>query len=367
LAEEMLRPFFAGDALTTELSAICKEAFDFPIPLVKLKNGPQVLELFHGPTCAFKDVGAQFLAACMARIPRPNAKNKTDLVLVATSGDTGGAVAAAFSRKTKIRVAILYPKGKISSAQEQQLTCWGDQVTAFSVLGDFDDCQKIVKAAFQDAELQERFSLISANSISLGRLLPQMVYYAGASLQNPGDFIVPTGNLGNAMAAYWAKQMGFPIGKIHFALNANTTIRDFLTTGQWVPHPTVATLANAMDVGNASNAERLRNLFPNVDKIDAQAIVANDKDILLAINKAYDQYGYISCPHTATAFHAYWKLGIKDANLVATAHPAKFLDVMPKVIAEKVTIPEPLAKLAKLPSSKKEMSADLASLKKQLS
>jgi threonine synthase len=303
----------------------------------------------------------------MARIPHPSEdKKKTELVLVATSGDTGGAVAAAFSRKTKIRVAILYPKDKISPAQEQQLTCWGEQVSAFSVLGDFDDCQRIVKSAFQDAEMRSRFSLISANSISLGRLLPQMVYYAGASLQNPGDFIVPSGNLGNAMAAYWAKQMGFPIGKIHFALNANATIRDFLSTGKWQPHPTVATLANAMDVGNASNAERLRNLFPNVDLIDAQAIVASDKEILDAINKAYELYGYIACPHTATAFNAYWKLNLKDAILVATAHPAKFLDVMPKDVAAKVKIPTALEKLAKLKSDKIEIAAELTELKKQL-
>ena len=211
-----------------ELGAICREAFDFPAPLVQLPNAPaplSVLELFHGPTCAFKDFGARFLAACMERIRRDQRRKLT--ILVATSGDTGGAVAAAFHGKPWVDVAVLYPKGKVSQRQAQQLACWGGNVRTFAVRGTFDDCQRIVKEAFVDPALAETHQLSSANSINIGRLLPQMVYYAKAGLQlwretgRRANFIVPTGNLGNSLACIWARHVGMPIGEIVLATNAN--------------------------------------------------------------------------------------------------------------------------------------------------
>ncbi|MFO0454190.1 MAG: threonine synthase, partial [Pseudomonadota bacterium] len=274
VAERLLAPFFAGDPLAPQLGAIVREAFDFPVPLVRLHPSPaggvdddaHVLELFHGPTAAFKDFGARFLAACLARIPRADSRPLT--ILVATSGDTGGAVAAAFHRRPGTRVVVLYPKGLVSPRQERQLTCWGDNVTSLCVEGTFDDCQRLVKAAFADERLRAGYELSSANSINVGRLLPQACYYALASLETgrragkaPG-FVVPSGNLGNVLACVWARRVGLPIGAILMGFNANRTVPDYVERGEWRPRPSIATLASAMDVGNPSNMERLRHLHP---------------------------------------------------------------------------------------------------------
>ncbi|HEX6037672.1 pyridoxal-phosphate dependent enzyme, partial [Longimicrobium sp.] len=225
VAARLLAPFFAGDALEDALGDICREAFTFPVPLKELRGGTAVLELFHGPTAAFKDVGARFLAATMSRIGGEDARPLT--ILVATSGDTGGAVAAAFHGRPGVEVAVLYPAGMVSPRQEKQLTTWGGNVRAFAVRGAFDDCQRLVKAAMADDELRAARRLSSANSISIGRLPPQMAYYAWASREYvrrhgraPG-FVVPTGNLGNALAALWARRMGMPIREVVLATNAN--------------------------------------------------------------------------------------------------------------------------------------------------
>src|SRR5690606_14140340 len=260
IAAEVLAPFFAGSPLADELDAICNDALDFPVPLKSLDGGAgklSVLELFHGPTAAFKDVGARFLAAVMERaLPLVSDDRPGPLtILVATSGDTGGAVAAAFHGRRGIRVGVLYPKGQVSPRQQHQLTCWGGNVRAFEVAGSFDDCQAMVKAAFVDPELSRRHRLTAANSINLGRLLPQAAYHAAASLWHfrkhgtAAGSIVPTGNLGNGMACVWAKAIGMPIREIVLAVNANRTIPDFLATGDWQPRPSVQTLASAMDVG----------------------------------------------------------------------------------------------------------------------
>lgn len=266
VAHHLLRPFVGGDPLEADFDSICREAFDFPAPLVRLNDAPgpaSVLELYHGPTCAFKDFGARFLAASLERIHRGSERRLT--VLVATSGDTGGAVAAAFHRRLWVDVVLLYPKGLVSPRQAHQLACWGDNVRTFAVLGTFDDCQRMVKEAFRDPTLMRTHGLSSANSINLGRLLPQMVYYASASLQiwrteecKP-NFIIPSGNLGNAVACVWAREMGLPVGEIVLATNENRTITDYLQRGEWQPRPSVSTLASAMDVGNPSNMERLRS------------------------------------------------------------------------------------------------------------
>ncbi|MGH7105461.1 MAG: threonine synthase [Acetobacteraceae bacterium] len=272
-AAHLLAPFVEGDPLAPSLSAITAEAFDFRAPVVPLGTGGRlaVLELFRGPTAAFKDFGARFLAACLARLRGPSSRPLT--VLVATSGDTGAAVAAAFHGRPRIQVAVLFPKGLVSPTQERQLTCWGGNVRSFSVRGTFDDCQRLVKQAFLDRQWREERALSSANSINLGRLLPQAVYYAAASLSvwrrhgEPASFIVPSGNLGNAVACIWARKLGLPIADVVLAHNANRTVPDFLQTGDWRPRPSIATLASAMDVGNPSNMERLHALYPDLTEI----------------------------------------------------------------------------------------------------
>src|SRR6202044_1991863 len=258
-----------GDRLRPLLGEIAQAALDLPAPTTAVTACPDplfALELFHGPTAAFKDFGARFLAESLQRLETDAASPLT--ILVATSGDTGGAVAAAFHRRPWVRVVILYPAGLVSPRQEQQLTCWGDNVASLRIAGTFDDCQRLVKEAFGDSQLSGRHRFSSANSINIGRLLPQMVYYAASSLdierrtRSPVSYIIPAGNLGNAFAAVWAPAPGFPIARIILAHNINRTVPDFLKTGVWQPRPSVATLASAMDVGNPSNMERLRALYP---------------------------------------------------------------------------------------------------------
>src|SRR5690606_33962233 len=300
-------PFFADDRLASALPELCEEAFDFPIPLRELTTGTAVLELFHGPTAAFKDVGARFLAAALSRL---NAGRESPLtILVATSGDTGGAVAAAFHGREGVRVIVLYPLGRVSPRQEKQLTVWGGNVRALAVRGDFDACQRMVKEALADPELQGRARLSSANSINLGRLLPQMVYYADASLRYlrehgvaPG-FIVPTGNLGNAVACLWAQQVGMPIREVVVATNANPAISHYLTSGRWEPRPTIAALATAMDVGNPSNFERFDQLSGGWTQARRRmrAIRVTDEEIRATIRSGPTRWGEVWDPHTATA------------------------------------------------------------------
>ncbi|HTE40947.1 MAG TPA: threonine synthase [Steroidobacteraceae bacterium] len=378
VAEELLKPFFAGDAMAAELPAICLETFNFPAPLVKLStSGPaHVLELFHGPTAAFKDFGARFLAATMERIRSREAGKLT--ILVATSGDTGGAVAAAFHRRPKVEVAVLYPKGLVSPRQAQQLACWGDNIQTFTVRGSFDECQRVVKEAFLDAAFLKTHQLSSANSINVGRLLPQMVYYATSSLEiwrktgGKANFIIPSGNVGNAAACIFAKQSGLPIGDIVLATNANKSINEYLATGDWQPRASVATLANAMDVGNPSNMERLRTLFPNVDAMRSQVCSDSVTDAQIRTRIATDlkELGQVWCPHTAVAAEVYSRLaatrGAEQWVIVSTAHPAKFNDIVEPLIGRSILVPEALAKLLLLPKQETEIAPTLDALRKEL-
>lgn len=347
-AARLLKPFTAGSSLESKIGEITNLALNFPIPLKFLKSSPQiaVLELFHGPTAAFKDVGARFLAQCQGHL-------KTEAtIIVATSGDTGGAVASAFSEIPGQKVVILYPKGKISARQEKQLTNHGPQIRAFAVSGSFDDCQRVVKEALADSTLSSLHHLMSANSISIGRLLPQMAYHAQASLlyfQKTGHqptVIVPTGNLGNAVAALWAKRAGFPIGHVVLATNANRTLQDYFETGRYSVHSTVPTLANAMDVSNPSNFERLLNLYPKLDflKKDVTSISVSDDEISEAIGRGPKNYGEIWCPHTATAVVALEKLQIERGIVCATAHPAKFETIVEPLIGQEIAVPTALAR-----------------------
>jgi threonine synthase len=367
ISAELLAPFFVDSGLEGQLGDICRDAFDFPVPLRPLieANGElSVLELFHGPTAAFKDVGARFLAAVMERALPRFADARPLTILVATSGDTGGAVAAAFHKRSGIRVGVLFPKGQVSPRQQHQLTCWGDNIRAFEVAGSFDDCQALVKAAFSDPDLQRRHRLSAANSINIGRLLPQAAYHAAASLwhwrkhRTSASSIVPTGNLGNGMACVWARAMGLPIGEVVFAVNANRTIPDFLSTGQWQPRASTPTLASAMDVGNPSNMERLRSLLPDFGELRGavEAYPVDDEAIRAQIAKDYARFGQVWCPHTATGFWVYDHLPAARRQgrpwiVSATAHPAKFETIVEPVIGRPVPVPPALAKLLGRPTA----------------
>jgi threonine synthase len=309
----------------------------------------------------------------------PHAAGRPVTILVATSGDTGGAVAAAFHGRPWARVVVLFPRGLVSPRQQQQLTCWGDNVRALAVAGTFDDCQRLVKQAFADADLQRRFELSSANSINIGRLLPQTVYYAASSLAiwreegRPAAYIVPSGNLGNVVACLWARAMGLPIGRIELAHNANATVPDFLATGDWQPRPSVATLASAMDVGNPSNMERLRWMHPQWHELAAQvrAHAISDGQIRRRIERDFRDFGECFCPHTATAAEVYAGLPQDERStihwvLVATAHPAKFNEIVEPLLRRPVAVPPALAALLHLPSRYDVIQPDLGSLKSAL-
>src|SRR5579862_3129655 len=376
IATLLLEPLVAGSDLASQLPAIAAQALNFPAPLVSLQADGRlgVLELFHGPTAAFKDFGARFLAACFRRLRSGSRGPLT--ILVATSGDTGGAVAAAFHRSPGIEVVVFFPKGLGSPTQERQLTCWDGNVRALAVRGTFDDCQRLVKEAFVEAPLGAARTLSSANSINLGRLLPQMVYYAATSLDifhrhgEPASFIIPSGNLGNALACLWARRLGLPIGEVLLAHNANRAVPDYLASGDWRPRPSIATLASAMDVGNPSNMERLRALYPQLKELRAgvSAVSVSDDEIRARIREGYERYGQIWCPHTATAAQAWQQLPAARRQagrwvLVATAHAAKFPEIVAPLIGHAVPVPESLAKLFARPSHCVEIDANLSALR----
>jgi len=375
LAQQVLAPFLADDVLAEELPAIAQAAFNFPAPQVWLDSTRRlgVLELFHGPTAAFKDFGARFLAAALARLRR--AAERPLHILVATSGDTGGAVAAAFHRQPGIDVAVLFPKGLVSPTQQQQLTCWDGNVKSLAVRGSFDDCQRLVKEAFADTALRERYALSSANSINVGRLLPQMVYYWAASMRvwrelgEPACFVIPSGNLGNATACVFARRLGAPIQTIVLAHNANRMVPDYLETGVLRPRATLATLSSSMDVGQPSNLERLNALYPGAAALRGalSAISIDDEATGARIQSDYRRYRRVWCPHTAVAAEAYARLAATDRArgrwlLVATAHPAKFREIVEPLIGAPLPLPPQLARLFERPSQATEIEPTLSAL-----
>lgn len=380
VASILLAPFFDASTLAPELDAIIAETFSFPLPVTPLpveRGYCGLLELFHGPTAAFKDVGAAFLAACLTRLEGDESKPLT--ILVATSGDTGGAVAAAFDGRPGMRVAVLFPEGRVSDRQAHQLTCWGDNVLAIAVKGSFDDCQAMVKSAMADAKLSARHRFSSANSINIGRLLPQSVYYADASLRHrrktgkAPSFIVPTGNLGNAFACYLAREMGLPIGQIILATNANRLVADYLDGAKWAPRASIRTLASAMDVGNPSNMERLRALGGEADALTGRvrAIAVSDDDIAAEIRRNFAQFGVATCPHTATASFAWRQLDERERTeddwiLVATAHAAKFEQIVEPIINAPVPVPGELAAILARPRRLVVIEPDIDALAEAL-
>jgi len=376
VAEVLLRPFFEGSALDSDLEAILSETFSFPIPATPLdipQRDVSLLELYHGPTAAFKDVGAGFLAACLSRLEGDTSSPLT--ILVATSGDTGGAVAAAFDKRPGMRVVVLFPDGRVSERQAHQLCCWSDNVLSLKVQGSFDDCQAMVKGAMADSGLSTANRFSSANSINIGRLLPQSTYYADASLRHyrrtgraPG-FIIPTGNLGNAFACIMARELGLPIGPVILATNANRTIADYFETLEWLPRASLQTLASAMDVGDPSNMERLRKLVGEADVLRDQLGVMSvtDEQIEASIRQDFAEFGLATCPHTATATYTWRHLddelaGSHDWILVATAHPAKFETIVEPVIGKSVPLPPELNELLQRPAHAVTIGPDIPSL-----
>ncbi len=351
---------FAGDEIPLDkLSRLIDECFTFETPLKKLSDETFIEELFHGPTLAFKDYGARFLARMTGFFAAEDQKMIT--VLVATSGDTGSAVAYGFHGIPNTRVVLLYPSGKVSRLQEQQLTTAGDNVFALEVSGDFDDCQRLVKQAFVDQSLKEKLTLTSANSINISRLIPQSFYYAWASLQLrklfPGKlplFSVPSGNYGNLTAGVMAKMMGFPIGHFIAASNANDSVTRYLEEGRFEPKPTVATLTTAMDVGNPSNFARLLYFFDGDFRkmgTEISGISVSDTETVEAIRLGYGTFGYIMDPHTAVGYRALEKYRETQAGngqpgvVLSTAHPVKFDDAIMTAVGQEVPIPEEMKEI----------------------
>ncbi len=367
-----------GSALDSAvLGDLVADALDFPIPLVRLTDNVRVLELFHGPTLAFKDVGARFLARLLART---RSDDGTLTVLVATSGDTGGAVAQAFFGVAGTRVAVLYPRGQVSPRQERQFATLGGNVRAFEVDGTFDDCQRVVKEAFRDRELQDRLTLTSANSINVGRLLPQIFYYFHAVAQlsaeerrRPLLFATPSGNFGNLAAGLIAKRLGLE-SRFIAATNVNDVVPEYLVTGVYSPRPSRRTISNAMDVGDPSNFARILHLYGG----DAEALRADlvgrrydDAATRAAIAEVERDHGYLMDPHTAVGYLAVRDqlAGEDPATLgivLSTAHPAKFGEVVEPVIGRNLELPPQLAERLDDPLLSEPLATDVAELRRRL-
>ncbi|MAJ32470.1 MAG: threonine synthase [Flavobacteriaceae bacterium] len=352
IALEAMRPFVDEDLNLSELEQLLDDVLSFEFPLQQVGKYYS-LELFHGPTLAFKDVGAGFMAKCLGRFIQDE-QNQKATVLVATSGDTGGAVANGFLGVEGIDVVILYPSGKVSPIQEKQLTTLGQNITALEVQGTFDDCQSMVKRAFVDPELTSKVRLTSANSINVARWIPQMLYYIFAyktlknmRIQEHPVFSVPSGNFGNICAGMLAHKMGLPVAHFIACNNTNDTVVDFMKTGVYRPKDTVATISNAMDVGNPSNFVRILELFNKQKKeleFDFTALSYSDSETKVAMQEIYNQFNYVADPHGAVAYlglQAYMAKNPTTAGVfLETAHPSKFIDVVESTLDIEVSIPE---------------------------
>lgn len=351
------KEFLSEDVHKAEIENIVSEAVNFPIPLVNITSNIFALELFHGPTLAFKDVGARFMARLFSTLNKNNSKEIK--ILVATSGDTGGAVVNAFFNVQGISVTILYPSGKVSTLQEKQLTTLGKNISAIEVNGTFDDCQRLVKQAFADISLLQKIKLASANSINLARLIPQSFYYFWAVAQVWKQYgkhsiaiSVPSGNFGNLTAGIIAKKMGLPVSKFIAATNANNIVPQYLLKGNYEPKASVQTISNAMDVGNPSNFERLKVLFENNwenMKTGISGYYFSDEETKAAMRDLYTRFNYTADPHGAVGYLALSAF-LKEAGnttgvFLETAHPAKFIDVVEETLSEKVEIPQALSSL----------------------
>lgn len=375
IALEVSKAMMKDDIPESDLMKIINNAFTFPVPLKALSDNLFVLELFHGPTLAFKDVGARFMAGLFEYFLLN--ENKEVTILVATSGDTGSAVANAFYNKKGIKVVILYPSGKVSELQEKQLTTMGGNITALEVDGNFDDCQKMVKQAFSDVELNKKLILTSANSINFARLFPQSFYYFYAiaqlgNLNKPVVISVPSGNFGNLTAGLIAKKMGLNIHRFVASTNSNHAVPDYLINGKFEPSPTQYTISNAMDVGNPSNFPRILKLYNDNYHMIAEDIKGywfTDDETRYGMREIISEYNYQADPHGAIGYLGLKKFGIGNEHIsifLETAHPAKFPDEVEKATNNKVEIPVELSGLKNLEKKATKISAYYKSLLKEL-
>ena len=367
-----------GEIPDNDLKNIVDDAFIFDVPVKNLHDKINILELFHGPTAAFKDFGARFMARVMSYFIREN--NEKITIVVATSGDTGSAVAKGFYKVPGIDVVILYPKGKVSYLQEKQLTTLGENITALEVRGNFDDCQHIAKDAFMDKELNSKIKLSSANSINIGRLFPQSFYYIWAFMQishalDPVVFCTPSGNFGNLTGGLLAKRMGLPVKKFIAATNVNDVVPEYLETGIFNPRPSVHTYSNAMDVGNPSNFARMIDLYSSQEEMSKDIIgyKAADAETVEIIKEVYNNYNYVMDPHTAVGYKAvkdYLSKNPDDKNtpiiLLSTAHPAKFGDTIKEAIGKDIPVPSVLEEALQKEKHSIEIDNKFDSLKEYL-
>lgn len=375
IAFEVAKNLLQNAIPDADLHQIIEQSITFPAPVVALDEHIHILELFHGPSLAFKDFGARFMAQLMSYFNR--GENKELVILVATSGDTGGAVAAGFYQTLGIRVVILYPSGKVSLLQEKQLTTLGHNIMALEINGTFDDCQALVKQAFLDKELTSQIRLSSANSINIARLIPQSFYYCEAYKQvqakkMPVVFSVPSGNFGNLTAGLLAKRMGLPVHHFIAATNINDVVPAYLKTGEYKPHPSFATLSNAMDVGNPSNFARMLDICStwNIMKGEISGLAYDDEVTKKAMVEVYEKHEYVIDPHGAVGY-----LALKDYQMaqpdttgvvLETAHPAKFLEDVEAILQHKIEIPERLAVLVNQEKNATPMTTDFKVFKSWL-
>ena len=376
IALRVISPYVGNTIPADELQRIVSETVNFNIPLVPVTDSIFSLELFHGPTLAFKDIGARFMSRCLGYFVKNN--NKQVTVLVATSGDTGGAVANGFYNVDGVDVVILYPSGKVSSVQEKQLTTLGKNIHAIEVAGNFDDCQQMVKQAFTDDELNKKLFLTSANSINVARWLPQQMYYFFAWKQwkdknNPPVIAVPSGNFGNICAGILAHVSGLPVKHFIAACNANNTVPEFLQSGNYQPKKAVATISNAMDVGNPSNFVRILELF-HQQLGDLKTVLSScsitDEQTKITIKEVFEKYNYLADPHGAVGFLAlqeYLRQHPSDKGIfLETAHPVKFYDVVEPVIHATVPIPASIQSILHDKKQAVKMGVEYNELKKYL-
>lgn len=376
IAAHVAVQWFGEDVPENVLQAMVTDAYPFDTPIVTLDDRTHILELFHGPTLAFKDVGARFMARLMSWFVRGSNRKLT--ILVATSGDTGSAVASGFFKVENIDVVILYPSGKVSESQEKQLTTWGNNISALEVNGTFDDCQRLVKEAFLDTDLNSRLSLSSANSINIARLVPQSFYYFRAAAQmehpdHPMTFIVPSGNFGNLTAGIFAKRMGLSAASFIAATNANDVVPAYLYSGEFHPRKSVSTISNAMDVGNPSNFWRMTSLYDNsleAMQKDITGVAVTESETRAAMKTCFDRFNYVIDPHGAVGYHA-WKTVMgkypgSPGIILETAHPSKFSGVVEETLNIIPEMPERLAAIVAKEKVSVQMQPNLDDLKAYL-
>lgn len=377
IAIEVTATLLGSEITRSEIESIIDRAYDFEAPVVQITPNDYVLELFHGPSMAFKDFGARFMAAIMSYFLLRS--NKEIRILVATSGDTGGAVAQGFYKVPGISVTILYPSGKVSDIQEKQLTTLGYNVTALEVDGTFDDCQRLVKEAFLDPELSAKYNLASANSINIARLIPQSFYYFSAYAQlkklgKPLVISVPSGNFGNLSAGILAYRMGLPIEHFIAATNVNNAVPRYLESGNYEPLPSIETISNAMDVGSPSNFVRLTRFFGddwNAINEKVSGAFFNDEQTQKAMREVFGNANYVMCPHTAVAYRGlqeYRKKTNSDFTgvFLSTAHPAKFIDLVEETLGKSIDVPERLKSLLDIEKVSIKMKPEFSEFKSLL-